>query len=70
MTSPESLLGQMATAVATQDTRQIIKLYEQMPVELLERLNRECLSSEQHIWLYALLAKWNRWKDQRLKIQP
>lgn len=70
MTSPESLLGQMAIAVATQDIKQILTLYEQLPDEFLERLNREYLSREQHIWLYALLAKWNRWKTQLQETQP
>lgn len=62
--SPESLLGKMSLAVAAKDVREVLTLYQDFPPELLERLNRECLSHEQHVWLYALLAKWKRWNEK------
>ena len=64
MSDEDCLLKKMSLAVANQNIREVLILSQDFSSQMLERLNRECLSPEQQIWLDKLLAQWHRWNKK------
>lgn len=63
MISAEQLLGRMHMAITTLDISGTIIYYELMSPDLLERLNRECLSEKHRAWFKEDINRWVEWKN-------